>query len=646
MPEIKDVSAKSKTNINKSKGPTRFEAVIPIGIIGIIIWLYATFLLDGHIRRGLEYTSSKLYGAQVDVASVKIRFGDPSLTIGRIQVTNKDHPMMNAVEIGQIRFAMLWDALLRGKLVIDESSITEISVNSARKSPGLVYPPAPPPVDEGPGLTDKITQDLKAEVEAQLSKNGFAEVAKILGGADAGEQLKQFRDQLVSESKIKELQTTLTVKQGEWTKRIQELPRPELIQATIQKIKATNINVSNPVEAKNKLESLKKDLDQAQSIVDSYQNGQKDIQADIGGFQEGLKQIDEAAKNDLKFLQDKFKLPEIDEGSLTKALIARLMGDKLQKLMGFVVAAKAYMPTKTSSKEKPEFIPHPRGRGRTYKFPVTVGYPLFWLKTALISSKATPDGFSGNFGGQLLNVTTDPALINRPTVLEVTGSAPKQEIEDLGLKLVMDYRQGDGRTTLNFDIGRYPFPAQSFVESDDVSFSLKPSKAALKVNALFASEEMNAKIQQLVKNPEFNADAKAPLLKEALLSATSKIGNLGMTVTLSGGFLSPKIGFDSNLGSELANGLERHLKAKIDAEKSKLKSFVDGRIQGERQKLMAEYAKAQNALDSILKGKDAEFRSLQADLQKAYKEKGSGESKKLQDDLKKKGSDLFKQLGR
>jgi hypothetical protein len=210
----------------------------------------------------------------------------------------------------------------------------------------------------------------------------------------------------------------------------------------------------------------------------------------------------------------------------------------------------------------------------------------------------------------------------------------------------MDYRGDDGVTTLNFDVGSHPFPEQTFVKSDDVTLGVSPSTAGLKARAAFAGSKIDAKIEEMIVNPVFNADAKAPLLKEALTSATGRIKNLGMTISLSGGFLSPAIGFDSNLGTELANGLQAHLKSKIDEAKAKLKTFVDERIQGERQKLMAEYAKAQSAFDSLLKGKDAELKNLQAELEKAYKEKGSAESKKMQEDLKKKGTDLLKQLRR
>jgi uncharacterized protein (TIGR03545 family) len=644
MSDAKKSDAK-KTKTSKPKGPLRIEAIIPILIIVGLVWAYSVLMLDHHVKKGIEYGASKLYGAQVDVEAVLIKFSDPSITFSGIEITNKENPKQNLLSIGRIRFALLWDALLRAKVVIDESSMTDIAIYSQRKFPGTVYPPPPPEPDKGPSLTEKVSDELKAEAEAQLKNNIFGDVAKILSGADATEQLNQMRDQLLSEKKIKDLQASLTVKKDEWQKRINDLPKPDEVKVIIERVKSTKINTSNPMEAKKQLESLKKDVDKVQEIVGVYQKGQKDIQQDVSGFSTSMKEVDEAARKDMESLQSKFQLPSIDKDSISKALLNKVMGDKIVKLTSLLDKAKAYMPNKKkNSSEDPEFVPHPRGNGRTYKFPVTVGYPLFWLKKAEISSKSTADGFSGDFAGKVLNLTTDSGIINKPTEVRLAGSAPKQEVKNVDFKLLMDYRGDNASTDVDLAVGSHQFPEQSFVSSEDVTFGVGSGPAALKAHAEFEGGELKARIQETIANPVFKTDAKAALLKEALSSVTSRIKSLDMEVSLSGGFTNPKIGLDSNLGTELATGFQKHLKEKIEQARTKLKSFVDDRIKGERAKLTAEYAKVQTAFNGLLQGKDSEFKSLQAELEKAYKEKGSADTNKVQEDLKKKAKDVFKKI--
>ena len=125
----------------KKKGPIRFEAIIPITIILVLLGVYFKYFFDGHLRRGIEFGATMAHGAEVNVGSLKTDFFEPSITIQKIQVTDKSEPILNIIEIGKIKLQLLWDALLRGKFVIPESSVLDIQVKSKRKYPGKVFPP-------------------------------------------------------------------------------------------------------------------------------------------------------------------------------------------------------------------------------------------------------------------------------------------------------------------------------------------------------------------------------------------------------------------------------------------------------------------------------------------------------------------------
>lgn len=640
------MSKEAKTNKSRSKGPIRFEAIIPIAIILGLIWGYSVFFLDGHIRRAIEYVASRFHGAEVNVASLRLSFTEPSITVEGIELTNKDNPKQNIVAIDRIRFALIWDALLRAKIAISESSLNGLSLYSPRKNPGEVYPPPPPKPDTEPSVSQKISTELKAEAEAKTKNNIFGDIANVLGGTDASSQLSQIRDQLQAEAKIKELQSSLNSKKSEWTKKIDELPKPEAAKAVLDKIRATKIDFSNPATAKSQLESVKADIAKVDEMVKAYQSGQKNIEQDIASFNASLKEIDEATRKDLEALQSRLKIPSIDKDSITKSLLSQVLGDKLLKLTAFIDKAKAYIPDRKddAKDEKPEFVPHPRSNGRTYKFPVTTGYPMFWLKKAELSSKSTPDGFSGDFDGKILNVTTDPKLIGSPTVVEMGGNAPKQELKDIKMRLVLDYRGKSGTGDLDLAVGSHPMPEQSFVNSSDVTFALQPSTASLKSHAKFTGSDLDAKIEETISQPIFKTSAKSSVVDEALKTAVGRIKQLSMKITLAGNFSNQKIGLDSNLGSELAAGLQAHVKEKLEQTRAKLKSFVDGRIGSERAKVTAEYTKLQGSFSDLLKGKDGEFKNLQSELQKALKDKTKLDSDKSKKDLEKKAKDLFQKV--
>src|SRR5205085_680117 len=105
---------------------------ILIAIIGVYFMLF----FDGNLRRGLEYAGSHINGAEVDVGRVSTSFTGARLEIDNIQVTDKEHPERNTIQLGSIKFQMSWDALLRAKILVKEASILDIQALMPRKSPG------------------------------------------------------------------------------------------------------------------------------------------------------------------------------------------------------------------------------------------------------------------------------------------------------------------------------------------------------------------------------------------------------------------------------------------------------------------------------------------------------------------------------
>ncbi|NJM09721.1 MAG: hypothetical protein HC883_02150 [Bdellovibrionaceae bacterium] len=63
----------------------------------------------------IEYVGTQVNGAEVNVGHLNTSFLRASLEIGGIEVTDKNKPERNLVEVGSIKFKMLWDALLRAK---------------------------------------------------------------------------------------------------------------------------------------------------------------------------------------------------------------------------------------------------------------------------------------------------------------------------------------------------------------------------------------------------------------------------------------------------------------------------------------------------------------------------------------------------
>ena len=95
----------------KPTGPIRTGAVVPSLIFLALIYGYFFFFFDGHLRRGIEFAATRIHGAEVDVGSVHTSFLHASFRLNDLEVTDKEHPERNLVQVGEIHFAALWDAL-------------------------------------------------------------------------------------------------------------------------------------------------------------------------------------------------------------------------------------------------------------------------------------------------------------------------------------------------------------------------------------------------------------------------------------------------------------------------------------------------------------------------------------------------------
>ena len=179
---------KTPSKTPKKKGPIRWEAVVPATVFVALVMAYFTLFFDGHVRRGIEYVGTQVNGAEVNVGYLSTSFFAARLEIGEIQVTDKNKPERNTVQVGKILFQMSWDALLRAKVLVNEASILNIQALNKRASPGYVVPPSPP--STGPSLLDKAQDEVLAQTQKKFNKNFLGDVASILGGADPKDQLR------------------------------------------------------------------------------------------------------------------------------------------------------------------------------------------------------------------------------------------------------------------------------------------------------------------------------------------------------------------------------------------------------------------------------------------------------------------------
>lgn len=641
----KTAEATLDSRSKKPKGPIRFEAIVPFILVISGIWAYFFLFFDTHARHLLESIATNVVGAEVNVASVNTSFWSASLEINGIEVTDKETPTKNSIELGSIRWKMLWDGLLRGKVVIDDASILDIRIGTTRKHPGRVLPPAPPSSDS---KFNQLKDEALKSAENQFSQNVLGDAASLLRGADPAKQLESIGNELKSSARLKELDAELKRKQKEWEGRIANLPKSEDLKSYETRAKAVKLDgFSNPLEIQKSVQEIETIVREVDSKIKEVQSTSQAVGSDLKSWQKNFDDLKGFVENDIKDLQSRLKIPSLDATSIAKSLFGPMILGRLRQVEVYMNKAREFMPPKKTAEEKAEFkkpVAHERAKGINYKFGRPRAYPLFWLRHAAISSSGT-DELAGSFKGTLKNLTNDPPSISLPLTLDFEGNYPASKMEGIRGLITIDHRTDSPKESFMLNIARFPITEQKLIDSDEVTLGFKEAMGASRLKVELENGGLKMNLFSRFDHIQHDVSAKAALVDEILKKVMNDLPAVTLKADVTGTWTDLNFSLESNLGQELQTGFQKQLQVKINAAKAQLQKAIDDAIGADKTRLTSEFSKTQGDTSKILKAKEAEITRLKDELEK-QKNKALNEGKnKLQHEGQKAIDDLKKGLG-
>ncbi len=611
---------------NKPKGPIRYEAIIPVLVLSIITFVYFSYYFDSHMKKLVEYAGTEINGAEVNVDSVRTSFLRGSFDMDRLQITDPEKPTHNSLEVGSMHFQYVWDALLRMKFVVEDASITNIQLLKPRTSPGRVLPPKP----ASPSKIEALQNQVMAQVKNKYGANMLGDVLAILEGGDYEDQIQKIRETLKSEARVKTMITEVNTKKEFWDGKVKELSdtsKLKEIETTLQTVQIEK-NFLQQAQGIKKLGDLLKDV---QKQYKEIEKSSKTLQSEVKAVSAYPKELQSLVNEDIASLKDRFQIPKIDFKDMAMHLFAGEFATYIAKARKYQAVAEQYIPKK---KEKDEVVPTKRSEGKNYQFPVTAGYPLFWLKRAAISSKGTADSYSGQVSGELTNVTTSPTLINKPIVLDVKGDFPDVKFMGVRALLTADFTQEVGRQSALIQVNSFPVPEKLFVDDKNMKFGFKNAIGTTTISATLVEEEVKMNWNSALTKPQFLIETKNKIAREMLGNILNNIPVININADATGSFSNLNMNISSNLGTELGQGFTREIGAKVTEAQNKIAALVDEKINKPKEQLMAAIGGSNKNLSDI------------GNLQQLYKKNED----RIQDEIDKLkkggGTDALKEKGK
>jgi uncharacterized protein (TIGR03545 family) len=356
-------------------------------------------LLEGLLEKGLQ----EVFEAKCDVNSFhlgRLRF---RISIGSMIVADRDEPMRNLFETARLEIRLRPQAVLRGKIYIEEIRADGLQFGTPRTVSGALpqyaariaarrnAPPAPPLIDlakfDAMGL-------LNQEYDKLASPKAYAQTIAAYDEAQKRWEA-QYKE---ANSRVEELQTTA---KPVMNININDLKTPEEITKTI-----TDIN------------TLIGSIDNARTEVGNIVSG---VEGDLNTASALERSAREAIEGDLNHLKSYL---DLGSGEAFKALEPTVMAMLSEEARGYIAygqrAMEALEKIKALQARFPKSEPKPEKqtyKGRDVAFP-TQAYPVFFL--GVMASDFTLSGW--NWGFELRNISSDPDLSNRATELDLALS--------------------------------------------------------------------------------------------------------------------------------------------------------------------------------------------------------------------------------
>lgn len=626
-----DTTPNSDPKKNKKKGPIRFEAIIPVAILSLITFIYFMFYFDHHMKKLIEYVGTQANGAEVNVDSVRTSFIRGSFDLDRLQVTDPERATHNSIEIGNMHFQYLWDALLRMKFVVDDASINNIQLLKPRTSPGKVLPPEP----AKPSKINELQNEVMAQVKNKYGTNMLGDVLAILEGGDYEDQIQKIRGTLKSEARVNAMVTDVNTKKTFWDGKVKELSdtsKLKQIETTLQAVKREK-NFIQQAQGVKKLNDLLKDVQNQYKEIERSSNK---LQAEVKAVADYPKELQALVNEDIASLKNRFSVPQIDFKDMAMHLFAGQFAEYIAKARKYQALAEQYLPEKKDPEDV--VIPPKRSEGKNYDYPITTGYPLFWLKRAAISSKGTADSYSGQVSGELTNVTTSPKQIKKPIVLDMKGDFPDVKVMGVKALITADYTRDISKQSALIQVNSFAVPEKLFVNDEKLKFGFLNAIGTSTISATLQEQKVNMNWTSALNKPTFLVETSNKLAKEMLTNVVNGIPVINIDGKASGSFKNLSMDITSNLGTELGQGFTREIGAKVTEAQNKINALVEDKIKNPKEQLMAAIGGNKNNLSQLGNLEDLFKKNenrIQAEIAKL--KSGGGVDK-----LKEQGKKIFK----
>jgi uncharacterized protein (TIGR03545 family) len=529
------------------------------------VWV---LVVDGIVKQKIEEEGTAAVGAKVELDHADLTLFPTGLTLTRLQVSNPNEPMTNAVEIANLSMGLDGLLLLRRKVIIDEMIVTGVKFGTVRATSGAIDDRSREPLPDSEVGGDPF----------QLPPFEVPDVKKILQ-----------EENLETLQLIEDIQTDIQREKELWRTRMKDLPGKAQFAKYQTRIKGLKSSakggIGGVLGGMEEANSIKQDIEQD---LEDLKGARTEFEEKIALIKKRLAQAKVAPKHDVQRLKEKYSLSPQGLANLGQTLLGKQIGAQLKEAAGYYEMVKPYLEGGVGGSQQSLDEQEPL-RGKGIDVPFTESHPLpdFLIRVAKLSLNLDV----GEITGTINNITPDQTTLGSPLTFAFSG----EELKGLD-SLVLDgtlnqIQPSRPASQASFTARQYRVQPITLSEQEDWPVVLKEGLADVQIQANLKGEDLQATGTSELSSLKLVAGrgGDSNPLTQSLSSAVSGISALSVHVQVTGTLEHNEVEIRSDLDhilQDAAGKMVKDLGAKFGKE---LQAAIAAKVSGPLKSLNGEF---------------------------------------------------------
>ena len=566
------------------------------------------------VRRTLQSTASQSLGTQVDVAGLSLDLVNTRVELRGIAIADPFDRNKNLIEARVARVVLEPDALLQKKIVIRELTLDGVTAGTRRATPAR---------EMGDGFAPR------AMVALQQWKKQFQVPLLSLTPIDTVKALVLDPTKLATVKRATELLSRGDSLRTVLTTSVQSIPLKETVDSA--RALVTRLNGQTPrtlglTGTRNAINDTRRLTARVDSIRRRVDGVIATARTGVDSLIAATRADDDARRADFEFARSLLQLPTVDAPNIGPALFGDVSVSAFDQAMYWMSLAREYAPPGLLPRETPG-PDRVRRAGTTVHFVTPASYPRFLLQksTVTVSLGENAGAARGEYRLTASDVTTEPALVKRPTRFTFDRIAQGSAVERIAVNGLIDHAgktpreivelRADGVKLPGFSLPATPLRAELGRGRSSLRLDLSGNtvKGAWSISAPSTTWSLDS------------ARSRSLNTMEQLVSRViQSIHDVDITAEVAGTLTAPRLNVRSNLDRAVANGIKSVVGEEVEKAEARVRSQVEAEAEKALAPVRARAAELRAEVDQRAKEAQTRLDEAKAQLAAQLKTLGGG----------------------